>query len=63
MKVQDTIEINGKLYPNERDMTPEEEAEMKQINAENSNTARTPEERLSIMEDAFAELCEVIFNG
>ena len=27
MKIQDTIEINGKLYPNERDMTPEEEAE------------------------------------
>lgn len=27
MKVQDTIKINGKLYPNERDMTPEEEAE------------------------------------
>lgn len=23
----------------------------------------TPEERLSIMEDAFAELCEVIFGG
>ena len=23
----------------------------------------TPEERLAIMEDAFAELCEVIFNG
>ena len=28
MKIQDTIEINGKFYPNERDMTPEEEAEL-----------------------------------
>lgn len=27
MKIQDTIEINGKFYPNGRDMTPEEEAE------------------------------------
>lgn len=27
------------------------------------NREPTPEERLSIMEDAFAELCEVIFNG
>lgn len=44
------------------DMTPEEEAEMKRINAEISNTP-TPEERLTIIEDAFAELCEVIFNG
>lgn len=52
---------NGKAIT--RDMTPEEEAEMKRINAEISNTERTPEERLSIMEDAFAELCGVIFNG
>lgn len=62
MKIKDVIEINGKFYPHERNMTPEEEAEMKRINAEISNTP-TPEERLTIIEDAFAELCEVIFNG
>lgn len=27
------------------------------------NREPSPEERLAIMEDAFAELCEVIFNG
>ena len=32
MKVQDTVKIDGEFYPNERDMTPEEEAEyMKSI--------------------------------
>lgn len=63
MKIHDTIEINGKFYPNERDMTPEEEAEIKCINAEIPQAELPPEERISIMEDAFAELCEVIFNG
>ena len=27
MKIKDVIEINGKFYPHERNMTPEEEAE------------------------------------
>ena len=45
-----------------RDMTPEEEAEYNN-SIPNIPQEPTPEERLSIMEDAFAELCEVIFGG
>lgn len=63
MKIQETIEINGKFYPHERYMTPEEESEMERIKAEIPQAELPPEERISIMEDAFAELCEVIFNG
>ena len=46
------------------DMTPEEIAEMERQQAEAPEPEPTPEERLSIMEDAFAELCmEVFGNG
>lgn len=45
------------------DMTPEEIAEFERYQAETPEPEPTPEERLAIMEDAFAELCEVIFNG
>lgn len=44
-------------------MTPEEVDEMERQQAEMPEPEPTPEERLAIMEDAFAELCEVIFNG
>lgn len=63
MKVQDTVKIDGEFYPNERDMTPEEIEATERMNFEISNSKPSPEERISIMEDAFAELCEVIFNG
>lgn len=46
-----------------RDATPEEIAEMERAHAEMPEPEMTTEERLAIMEDAFAELCEVIFNG
>ena len=36
--------------------------ELDQITAGMVDSELTTEERLSIMEDAFAELCEVIFN-
>ena len=45
------------------DMTLEEIAEFERQQAEMPEPELTPEERLAIMEDAFAELCEVIFNG
>ena len=45
------------------DMTPEEIAEFERQQSEAPEPEPTPEERLAIMEDAFAELCEVIFNG
>ena len=48
----------------EREMTPEEIAEMEAQQSEVPEPEPTPEERLSIMEDAFAELCmEVFKNG
>lgn len=45
------------------EMTLEEIAEFERQQAEIPESEPTPEERLAIMEDAFAELCEVIFNG
>lgn len=44
-----------------REMTAEEIAELERQWAEQPEPST--EERLAIMEDAFAELCEVIFNG
>ena len=52
---------NGKTVY--RDATAEEIAEFERQQAEMPEPEPTPEERLAIMEDAFAELCEVIFNG
>ena len=47
-----------------RDATPEEIAEMERQQAEMPESEPTTEERLTIMEDAFAELCmEVFGNG
>lgn len=46
-----------------RDATPEEEAEFERMQAELPEPEMTTEERMTVMEDAFAELCEVIFNG
>ena len=46
-----------------RDMTPERIEEFERQQAEMPAPELSPEERLAIMEDAFAELCEVIFNG
>lgn len=48
----------------EREMTPEEIAEMEAQQSEMQEPEPTPEERLSMMEDTFAELCmEVFKNG
>lgn len=46
-----------------RDMIRDEIEEFERQKAEAPQQEPTPEERLAIMEDAFAELCEVIFNG
>lgn len=46
-----------------RDATPEELAEFESQQADMPEPELTAEERLEIMEDAFAEMCEVIFNG
>ena len=47
-----------------RDATPEEETEFERQQTELPEPEPTPEERLSMMEDAFAELCmEVFKNG
>ena len=53
------ININGLT----REMAAEEIAEFERQQAELPEPEPSPEERLAIMEDAFAELCEVIFNG
>lgn len=45
-----------------REMKPEE-AEYQSQNKSVQQSEYTTEERLTIIEDAFAELCEVIFNG
>lgn len=58
--VEKQIPVMGMAY---RDATPEEIAEMERAQAEMPEQEPSPEERLAIMEDAFAELCEVIFNG
>lgn len=54
--------VMGMVY---RDATPEEEAEMlkAQVEAEEMERNRplTAEERMEILEDAFAELCEEVF--
>ena len=54
--------VMGMVY---RDMTPEEEAEMARQQAEMEEMERnrplTAEERMEILEDAFAELCEEVF--
>lgn len=52
--------VMGTVY---RDATPEEIAEMERQQAEMPAPDMTTEERMTVMEDAFAELCEVIFNG
>lgn len=54
------VPVMGMVY---RDATQEEIAEMEKAQAEMTEPEYTQDERLSIMEDAFAELCEVIFNG
>lgn len=46
-----------------RDATQDEIAEFEKLQAEMLEPEPTPGERLAILEDAFAELCEVIFNG
>lgn len=60
----ETIEVEvpvmGMVY---RDATPEELAEFESQQADMPEPELTAEERLEIMEDAFAEMCEVIFNG
>ena len=59
--VEVEVPVMGMVY---RDATPEEIAEMERQQAELPELEPTPEERLSIMEDAFAELCmEVFGNG
>lgn len=55
------VPIMGMVY---RDATQDEIAEIERQKAEMPEPEPTPEERLSIMEDAFAELCmEVFKNG
>ena len=56
-------EVNGKFVPVSVEMTEEEIAELKRQVGKAPELEPSPEERLAIMEDAFAELCEVIFNG
>ena len=46
-----------------REMSLDEIEEFESKKEDEESHEMTPEERLSIMEDAFAELCEVIFNG
>ena len=56
-------EVNGKFVPVSVEMTEDEISTLKMQVGEAPEPDATPEERLAIMEDAFAELCEVIFNG
>ena len=59
--VEVEVPVMGMVY---RDATPEEIAEFECQQAEMPEPEPTPEERLSMMEDAFAELCmEVFRNG
>lgn len=56
------VPVMGMVY---RDMTSEEEAEMlrqqKELEEYERNRPLTAEERMEILEDAFAELCEEVF--
>ena len=56
-------EVNGKFVPVDVDMTEEEIAELKRQVGEVPEMEPTPEERLSMMEDAFAELCKEVFGN
>ena len=60
--VRKEIPVMGMVY---RDMTSEEEAEMlrqqKELEEYERNRPLTAEERMEILEDAFAELCEEVF--
>lgn len=59
--VEVEVPVMGMVY---RDATPEEIAEIERQQAEMPEPEPTLEERLSMMEDAFAELCmEVFKNG
>ena len=58
--VEVEVPVMGMVY---RDATAEEIAELESQQAEMPEPEPTHDERLAIMEDAFAELCEVIFNG
>lgn len=58
--VEAEVPVMGMVY---RDATPEELAEFESQQADMPEPELTAEERLEIMEDAFAEMCEVIFNG
>ena len=63
MKINELIKVGDVVKSVTRDMTDEEIAEIKTATFEAPEAEPTVEERLDIMEDAFAELCEVIFNG
>ena len=63
MKKNILIKIGERYESRNVEMTPEEEAEFERQQAELPEPELTAEERLEIMEDAFAEMCEVIFNG
>ena len=64
MKKNILIKIGERYESRNVEMTPEEIAEYERQRAEMPEPEPTQEERLSMMEDAFAELCmEVFKNG
>ena len=64
MKKNILIKIGERYESRNVEMTTEEEAEFERQQAELPEPEPTQEERLSMMEDAFAELCvEVFKNG
>ena len=64
MKKNILVKIGERYESRNVEMTPEEEAEFERQQAEMPEPEPTLEERLSMMEDAFAELCmEVFKNG
>ena len=64
MKKNILVKIGERYESRNVEMTPEEEAEFERKKAEMPEPEPTLEERLYIMEDAFAELCmEVFSNG
>ena len=58
--VEVQVPVMGMVY---RDATPDEITEMKRQQAEVPEPEPTPEERLAMMEDAFAELCKEVFGN
>ena len=63
LRIAEYKKMGTEMVLHYRDATPEEIEEFDRQNAKIKEQEPSTDERLTIMEDAFAELCEVICNG